>query len=525
MAKKTKVKKPLVKRMAGAVESAIGFLAPGWSLRRAVCNYTKKNLFKSYRGAENSRLKADWNPGSGSADDDLVPDLPDLRDRSRDLNRNDATASGITQTITVNTVGTGIRPQSIIDYNILGISEEQADTIRKQQETVFAKWNPYADAGNRMNFYEIQALADRQILENGESIIIIRRIKDRPFLLALEVVEGDRLSTPTDLKSNKNIKSGVEVGPNGEPVAYYIRKSHPGDMWSQFNSNASDYMRIEAFNEFGMPNILHLYVVQRPGQTRGIPFFAPVMSLFKDLGDYLEAEVVATRISACFALFVKTTDPYNTAIGSASGSNASSQRLEDIEPGMIQYLGPGQEVTPVNPTRPGTMFDSFVERIIRMIGSALQLPYELVAKDFSKTNYSSARAGLLQAQKYFKSRQRWLAERLCQPVWNMVQEEAYLKNQLPISNFYEREMDWTLVRWITPGWQWVDPLKEVKAVELALENNLTSLADEVAQKGQDWETVMEQNARERKKREDLGLPDPSISKSQTQSITVETEEE
>lgn len=494
---------------AERLDRLIGFFSPKREYARRM--FRAANKFATYRGADKSRLRTDWNPRGGSADADILGDLPTLRDRSRDLNKNDGTAAGITSTMTNNTVGTGIRPQSRIDAARLGVSEEKAELIKKQAEYAFEKWTPYADSGNRMNFYQQQALVDRQILENGEALVIPLRLNDpwRPYSLALEIVEADRLQTPRDLISNKSIRSGIEIGKRGEPIAYYIRKNHPGDSTLSKNrsSSSDNFMRIPARNELGAPNVIHLYWVQRPGQSRGVPFFTPVLSLFKDMADYLEAEVVTARICACYSLFVKKMDPYGAATNAAASTNAAGQRLNELEPGMIEYLNPGEEIQSFSPEHPGGSFEPFVERMLRMIGGALGLPYELVSKDFSKTNYSSARAALLEARRYFRVKQKWIADALCQPVWDMVLEEAYLENELSVSNFYDKKFDITRAHWITPGWEWVDPLKEAKAAETALKINMTSLAAEQAAQGRDWEETMEQRSREEKKRTALELPD------------------
>jgi lambda family phage portal protein len=144
-----------------------------------------------------------------------------------------------------------------------------------------------------------------------------------------------------------------------------------------------------------------------------------------------------------------------------------------------------------------------VDRIFRAISTGLNLPYEIVAKDFSKTNYSSARAALLEARRYFMVRQAWLARKLCQPAWDMLQEEAFLKNQLPAGSFYEKKSDWCRARWIAPGWQWVDLVKEAKSSEMAIDIGISSLADEAASQGKDWEEVLEQRAREAVKVKEL----------------------
>jgi lambda family phage portal protein len=241
----------------------------------------------------------------------------------------------------------------------------------------------------------------------------------------------------------------------------------------------------------------------RPDQTRGIPFFSPVLTYFKDLADYLEAELVTARIAACFSIFVKKEQAYEAALGNTDSTNAKAQRIQEFEPGLIEYLNPGESIESFSPQRPGGSFEPFVNRILRSISTALGLPYELVAKDFSQTNYSSARAALIEAMKYFRTRQAWLERKLCQPTWELVIEEAYLKGKINATNFYKDPASYTRAIWISPGSQWIDPLKEVKASKEAMDGNITSLADVCASQGKDWEEVMEQKAREARKKKEL----------------------
>ena len=528
-----KDKQKISDRITAGIDNFISFFSPkaGFKRRmyREAINVSQK--FGAYKGASRDRLRSSWIPGGGSADQDLLPELSDIRERSRDLNRNDAHASGITSTMTVNVIGTGIRPQSRVDKEELGIDDKVTEEFQRKAERVWKRWIPYADAGERMDFYEIQQLVDRQILENGEAIIVPLRLeeKDRPYPLALQLIESDRLNTPPDKKSDKAIRSGVRIGEKGEPVSYFIQKTHPGDISHRTREEAMQYIEIQAKGKYGRKNIFHLYYVSRSGQTRGVPFFAPVLTYFKDLAEYAEAELVASRIAACFSLFITSEASMDVAVNSAYEKNQSGQIIESLEPGMIKHLMPGESITSFNPQRPSATFEPFVDRILRAISAALGLPYELVAKDFSKTNYSSARAALLEARRYFKVRQEWLAQKLCQPVWEMLLEEAYLRGEIDAGNFYEKGRPmpaWVRARWIAPGWSWVDPLKEVKASREAIAGNISSLADEVAGQGKDWEEILEQRAREEQKRKELDLPEMAVgSKTPKDEEDEETKQE
>lgn len=497
---RTKPKFGFFDRVGMAVDSFVGILAPGLAKKMRKSRIEKK--FGSYKGADKSRLHQSWLPGGKSADEDLLPDLEDLRERSRDLNRNNPIAAGTTNTVTTNVIGTGIKPQSrIIKRAIPGMTDTLAAFWQQRCEAVWNKWALIADAGNRNDIYEIQALVDRQILENGEAFVQPLRLDDpgRNYALALDIIEADRVATPpgNETFEGRDIRAGVELGGRGEPVAYWVRKTHPGDMF--VTENKDEYVRIPATNKFGQKNIIHLYHQMRPGQTRGVPFFAPAMSYFKHHAEYQEAELIAQRIAACYALIFETPDPQGLAEANADGENPDSQQLEEYEPGLIWYANTGEKVTQISPTRPSTQYATFIEQILRNIATSLGLPYELVAMDFSKTNYSSARAALMEARRYFRNRQNWMSRKFLQPVWDMLMEEAFLLGELQAVNddFFTYKMEYSAAFWIAPGWDWVDPVKDAKATQIALDNGLVSHSEVIANKGGNWEDTFEQIAREK----------------------------
>ncbi|WP_447979076.1 phage portal protein [Candidatus Nitrospira bockiana] len=519
-------------RLGQALDRAILAVAPAWGIKRLQAR-TAASLLSAYVGAEGGRLRKDWSALGASADADILNDLPTLRNRSRDLNRNNAHAAAITNAVVVNVVGSGIRPQARPDAQALGLTPDHARRFTRQAERAWRHWVPWADSQGRLSFYGIESLVQRQILENGEVLVLPLMVKDepwRPFSLALEVIEADRLETPPEKRSDLNIRDGVELGARGQPVAYWIRKRHPGDLFlgrpGARLAQSAEYVRYPAFNAAGRRNVFHLYWMLRPGQTRGVPFFAPTMAMFKDLADYMEAELVAARVAACFAAFVKKNDPMGSALANATGTTEQGQRVEELEPGMIDYLQPGEDVVFANPNRPGGTYEPFLLSILRAIGSALGLPLELVLKDFSKVNYASARAAILEARRFFKGYQEWLAQNLCQPIWEMVLEEAWLRERLDAVNLFgdERE-DWMRTRWIAPGWGWVDPVKEVTSSKLAIENNLSSLADECASQGRDWEEVLEQRQREVELMRELGVPSGAAPGPAPAAPTPSTEDE
>lgn len=455
-----------------------------------------------YRSASTSRLRSNW---LNSGNSDATPpswELAALRARSRDANRNDPIATGATETLKLNILGSGLRPQSRIRGDMLGVSRDQARILQKQVETIFSDWAKYADSAAIMSFDEIQLLALTKIIEDGEIIAIPTWSSEswRPLSRSIELVESDRLVAPgsrTNMATN-----GIEFNQAGMPIKYWIKQA---ENKGGLATSPDAYTGIAARDTDGRPKIIHVFPIKRVGQTRGVPFFAPVLAYFKDLADYLEAEVVAARVAACLAVFVTKADPMQTAFNLSTSNETTGDRIQGIEPGMVGYLGPGESINVVDPKRPGDAFPSFIETMLRIIGGALGIPYELLAKDFSKTNYSSARASLLEGRRMFMQWRTWFADKFCQPILELVLEEAYLRGRFTCPDFYKYKSELCRVQWLGGGWGWVDPVKEIKASTSAIEGNLSTLAEEAANQGRDWEEILEQRATEQSKLDELGL--------------------
>jgi lambda family phage portal protein len=491
------------------LDRAISFISPRWGERR-LASRLRFDVLSEYRGAEMSRLRSGWALGRTNTTPASYS-LQLLRNRSRDLNRNDPLAHGVTDTLGINIVGQGLRPQCRLRADRLGISEDKARALQRQAEAVWDYWGTLADSGNRLSINELQFLALRKVVEDGE-VLALPVMATEPWRgavkRAVEMLETDRLATwGASQKTGTGNLTGIEVGQRGEPIRYWIS---PVDYQNQIAGayNLTPPVAIEARDSQGRPKVLHIFRTARPGQLRGVPYFAPVINYFKDLADYLEAEVVAAKVAACISVFVVKTDPMFASMGTIDPNASNHKPVENFEPGMVPYLNLGEDIRVVDPKRGGETFNAFVEGMLRIIGASLGLPYELLMKDFSKTNYSSARAALLEGRRMFSTWRGWFAAKFCQPLWELVLEEAYLRGLFPAPNFYQYQAEYCRTAWVGGAWGWVDPTKEVEASKLGLDWCLTTYADEAAAQGQDWEELLEQRKREEDYIKQLGLVIP-----------------
>jgi lambda family phage portal protein len=463
-----------------------------------------------YEGASSERPLSKWNPGGGSADDDILDDLPKLRERSRDLIRNDPHAEGMVGAWVENIVGTGLVPQAMIDRDAVELTEDQAEEFTRAAEKAFARWAKRCDTTRMLSFGELQELVIRQHFENGECFVLPRPDPaNKPFSLRVQVIESDRVDTPIDKVSDPLLRMGIKIGELGERLGYWIKKTHPGDigrLGSGWKTN--DFVFVPHEDEAGLQQVFHLYKVRRADQSRGTPLLAPALLVYKQLQQYVKAELISAKIAACYALWIVTPDPLNSAaLGATKDPKGTLTR--SIEPGSINYLSPGESLAEANPNRPNSQYDTFVKRMLRSVGSTIGMPYEQVSSDYSQTNYSSGRMALTEVRKIYRKYQQWLATKLLQPLYERVLLEAFLLGEIPaVRDFEERFADYAQVRWVGPGWNWVDPAKEVDATVKSIDSVLSTLAEECAQRGLNWEDVLQQRAREQKRMKELGIEIP-----------------
>lgn len=455
----------------------------------------------------------DWNPALGSADFDLSHELYNLVARSRDIQRNNGFASGAVQTLVDNIVGTGLRMQAKPDYQLLGWTKDQADQWAKQVESL---WRTFADtheidAAGELDFATMTQLVYRCRLYNGEGLAAIRFLSQEPgrqWFTALQLIDPDRLSNPNNMMDTATLRQGVEINRRGAPIAYHIRETHPLDL--PMMTMSARWQRVPARTRTGRRRMLHVFERDRVGQHRGVPVFASILSSFRMLDRYQRTELQTAVVNSLIAAFIETTASAEQLaqffdLDFETYMNTRNQWEGSLEGGAVLQMPPGDKVSPFTPNRSATAFDSFVTSTLRHISTGLNMPYELLVKDFSKTNYSSARAALLEAWRHFNGRRKWLATHWAQPIYELWLEEAINRGFIEAPDFNTLRHAYTRARWIGPGRGWVDPTKEANAAKLRMETGVSTLEDECAEQGKDWEETLEQIAREEAKRAELGL--------------------
>ena len=499
-----------IKAKPNFIDKIVGFYDPIKGAKRMKAR-TFMSMLGGYAGASRDRRSLrDWKTTSGDVNADLLPALTTLRERSRDLIRNNPLAAGAIKTKITNVVGTGLGLQSRIDRDILPFSDKNADVWEKNTER---EWSLFWDSKNcdiskTMDGNALTRLSYRQAKENGDVFIILPRKKEKNIVydLRLQVVEADRVCNPDGERDKPKLSGGVETDKYGCPVFYHFLNSHPGNMT---RNKDQKWSKIPAFGEqLGFRNVIHLFHVDRPGQSRGIPDLAAVIEPLKQLGRYTEAELMAAVISGLFTVFVESdavdpTDPFDDSSSVASISN------DDIKlgNGLVVGLEPGAKVHDSNPGRPNSEFDPFTMSILRQIGVGLELPYEILIKHFT-SSYSAARAALLEAWKYFISERQWLVDNFLRVVYEIWMYEAILKGRISAPGFLNNpsvRKAYLGADFIGQTNSQIDPLKEILAAKKRIDIGVSSIAIESAEMGRDWEQVNVQSIKEYNSRLSSGL--------------------
>jgi lambda family phage portal protein len=332
------------------------------------------------------------------------------------------------------------------------------------------------------------------------------------------VIEADRVDTPMDLIAYDNIRMGVKLDEDGAPQSYFIFDEHPAEAFTGLPT----WREVAKYGAAsGEQMVLHVFERMRPGLTRGIPALAPVIETLKQLDRFSEAELMKAVVSSFFTVFLKTQN--NDGLAGIPGivppdhpgsPNSPSLGQNEIVmgPGSVVDIGADEEVVPAQSTI-STSFDPFFAAVVRQIGVALGIPYELLVMHFT-ASYSASRAALEMAAQFFRDRREWIVTNFCEPVYEWFLIDAINAGLIEAPGFFVdpvRRSAWLAAEWIGPARIILDPLKEWKAEEAAVNMGARTLERVIIEKtGADFETTTDQRGKEHAKRVDLKLEPPIL---------------
>ncbi len=418
---------------------------------------------RKYDGASKSKRLSRWLTSSLSANAEISSALSTLRNRSRDLRRNNPYAAKAIAVITSNVVGKGIYTQ--FRGTVFDSPQEKAI------DNLWWEWahTKNIDHDGRHNIFGLQRLICDAVVESGEVLIRKRVLAGLKFPLQYQVLESDFLDINSAYKAEANNKviHGIEFNQQGQVVAYHLYDAHPGAVEDTMRPTKVTTNRVPA------DQVIHLFRQDRPGQARGVPWLAPSMLRLKDLDDYEDAQLVRQKIAACFAVFVKDIGPDVTDQPEACGDDLGDR----VEPGLIEFLPPGKDVSFASPPMIQN-YKEYVSANLHAIAGGIGITYEALTGDLSEVNFSSARMGWLEFQRNID-------------VWResiMIMgflDEVVKDFMLYASAFNGIDFSSVSHRHTPPRREMIDPTKEVPALIKQIRGGLKTISEALMEQGKD----------------------------------------
>jgi lambda family phage portal protein len=485
------------------VDKVVDYFSPGAGLRRLQKRFAKneaEKLIRSYDAASKGRRTKDWKAPNTSATAEIHIALQTLRNRAREMERNNPYAESAIDKIATNIVGTGIIPTPLI-------------SSRPQEKKIKQLWTDWAektkcDWDGHLNFYGLQDLIMRTVALSGECIVRKRIVKDPslPLPLQLQVLEADFIDTfkhgPTD--NEGWIFYGVEFNKQRKVVAYWLYEEHPGDSFL-FNFNFKS-------NRYPVEDVIHIFEKKRPGQFRGVPIGASSMLRLKDVDEYSDAQLVRQKIAACFSAFV-----YDSSTPMPAVQTQDDDGLTDkLEPGTIQHLTPGKQITFSTPPA-AEGFGEFTKQQLAGISLGFGMDYVTFTGDLTGVNFSSGRMGWLAFHRKVNNWQwKMFVPMFCDKAWEWFEQMAAIYGAIRAGQDIG-------VRWSVPRREMIDPSKETEATIEAYQNGLIAWADAVLEMGNDPDDQVDKMKADADRFKKNGLPPYTDKREMSAKATMQSE--
>jgi len=456
------------------IDKLVGFFNPEAETARIQSRLKKDLILRGYDAAKDFRT-SDWVSASKtSANEEIKAAQKKVRERARDLTRNNPYGVRALNVITANTVGSGIVA------NVRGPNDKKTEELR----LLWKMWaeSTACDANGRHNFYGLQSLVLRTTVESGEGLAL-RAGLDPLTGPKIKIQESDYLNADQD-KDDGTLVQGIEFDQKGNRIAYKLFKKHPGDKGA-----SNEYISVPA------KDVSHTFRQERPGQQRGMPWAHAVIEPLKDFDDYQRATLIGRKIAACFSAFITT----NGSDSLLSAEDLKTKREADmtLEPATIRYLNHGESVSLATPP-PVSGYAEFTRESLRSVAAGLGISYEAMTGDYSQSNYSSSRMGHLEFRRNIED-WRWnmLIPQFCDTSFGWFREWAS-----QVARVKPEEIS---VEWTPPAYEMIDPTKDIAATQRAIRAGLLTLPQAIRAQGYDPDAQLKEIAETNTKLDDLKI--------------------
>ncbi len=473
-----------------------------------------------------SRETFTWDAPIISPDRQINRVKDDADARSRDSVQNDGYMMGALNTHRDSIVGTQYRLNAQPEYELLGLDQTWAEEF---QTLVESRFNLMADSercwfdASRMNTLTgLVRLAVGGHLLTGEVLATVEWIREqlRPFATAIQMVSPTRLCNPEGLDDDRFLRRGIKRDFRGKPIGYYIRTSFPNDYF--MDPAQWQWRYVETEKPWGRRQVIHIIEQMQPDQSRGISDMVSVLKEMRMTKRFQQVTLQNAVVNATYAAAVESELPKEVVFGAMGAGQAGfSDMLGQYMSALQSYVGasngiqidgvkmphlfPGTKLNLKPMGTPGGVGTDFEESLLRHIAAALGLSYEQFSRDYSKTNYSSARASMGETWKYMQSRKKIVADRFATMVYHLWLEEEINAGNIPLPPGITLEQYYSdpiiaealgACDWIGASRGQIDEKKETESAVLRIKNNLSTIEAEAARLGQDWRRTLRQRARE-----------------------------
>jgi lambda family phage portal protein len=450
------------------VTKAISYIAPGFAAQRIRSQIALKLMdseVRKFEGAGHGRRFGNWGNSTKSQNQQIATSLDKLRERSRDMVRNNGYAKNAIRRIGNNVVGTGILATPIL-------KDKKQEALLKEIWKVWAD-TTLCDFDQQQNFYGIQKMVVKTVAKSGACFV--RRVwkkgkyKKGSMQLELQVLEPDfldRSKTGITQDNGEYTFNGIQYDVNGKRKAYWLFDRHPIDFNAQSRPVPAEDIR-------------HVFDIEDPGQVDGIPFMAPVLLSMRDFDEFLDATLIKQKVASANAAFITSDNANEPGV-----KNKKNETLDQIEPGMVTRLNSNESVIFSNPPSTEGISD-YARQSHRGHAAGIGLSYEAYTGDLTGVNFSSGRMGWIESRLNFEDLQwNMMVPMLLNPVWGWFVQAAYLAGLIN-----ERNVQ---VTWTPPRREMIDPVKETGALSKMVRNGFMPWREAIRQLGYNPEEVMDE---------------------------------
>ncbi|WP_427452190.1 phage portal protein [Litorimonas sp. WD9-15] len=484
----------------------------------------------NYRGAGSSTQElAVFQAPTLSADAANRFERETLANRARKLVRDEPEARTAVEKSTGMVIGSGWRLQAQPDHRALGITEEEGRELATSIERAFQRWatdpRRLCDLTRRHDFGGLLRIAFSEWKTVGECLAVmnLREAVPGAFQTAVNLIDTDRLSNPNGAWDSDTMRDGVELDAHGAPIAYHIRRAHPGDI----SVNALDSLlwdRVPRESDYGRPVCIHGFTQSRPGQHRGITPLAPVIETFLMMGQYKGAEIQSALINALFGAFVKSGfDPSAVAdiLGVKQDSGVNLQGYQDVRQNFydeapVEFMGvripvlmPGDSVDLNTAPRQATAFNVFYRTLMQSVAAAMNVSEGQITGNYTGLNYSTLRGAFNEIWSAVMVQRADFGTQVVMPIYLAVLDEITDRGLIDLppgcADLWEAPAAWCRSNWVGPARPQIDPEKAAKANLLNLEGRLTSRSKIYSSNGEDFDEEMAVIAGEEQRMEQLSI--------------------